>query len=141
MKLFIPEGHTHVLGRSREKAAELLRAAKVAGLEGQVATTTDGYIVPDAVVEQVEFDAKSDADAQADVDAQAQADADAEAAKQAAADADKATADLFDPSAHNVDEVKAYLETADEAERARVLAAEETGKKRVSLLDNTEGAK
>jgi hypothetical protein len=155
MKLFIPEGSTHVLGRSREKAAELLEAAKGAGLEGQIATTTDGYIVPDAVLEAFES-AKADAEQQSDVDAQAQRDADAASIELAAREAEDAAATAkadevkaqeenpdapFDPSEHTVVEVQAYLEGADQAERDRVLAEELTGKARTSLVDNTEGAK
>lgn len=40
----------------------------------------------------------------------------------------------FDPSAKSVTEVQEYLAGADEAERARVLEAERTGKARTSLL-------
>lgn len=39
----------------------------------------------------------------------------------------------FDPSVHTVDEVNEYLSTADEAERARVLAVEADGKARSSI--------
>lgn len=41
---------------------------------------------------------------------------------------------VFDPSAHTVSEVNAYLETVDEAERARVLEAERAGKARKGIL-------
>lgn len=40
----------------------------------------------------------------------------------------------FDPSAHNVDEVKAYVE-ANPGERASIAAAEAAGKNRTSLAD------
>jgi hypothetical protein len=40
----------------------------------------------------------------------------------------------FDPGAHDVKEVQAYLASADDAERGRVLAAERAGKNRSSLL-------
>ena len=46
-------------------------------------------------------------------------------------------ANEFDPSKANVEEVKAYLEGADEAERERVLAAEATGKNRSGVLSFT----
>jgi hypothetical protein len=51
----------------------------------------------------------------------------------------------FDPSKATVDEVEEYLAGADDAERARVIAAEEEGKKRKGVLDlaatTEEGAK
>jgi hypothetical protein len=40
---------------------------------------------------------------------------------------------LYDPSAHTVDEVVAYLEAADENEQLRVIVAEEQGKNRVTV--------
>ena len=43
---------------------------------------------------------------------------------------------VFDPSAHNVDEVRAHLAEADEDERRRVLEAEEAGNARVTLLES-----
>ena len=42
-------------------------------------------------------------------------------------------AEQFDPSAHTVDEVNAYLADADEAERQRVLQAEADGKDRATV--------
>lgn len=45
-----------------------------------------------------------------------------------------AAGDLFDPTAHNVDDVVAYLAgTDDAAEHARVLAAETAGKNRTTV--------
>ena len=41
--------------------------------------------------------------------------------------------DAFDPSDHTVDEVKAHLAKADDAERDRVIAAEKAGKGRTSI--------
>lgn len=41
----------------------------------------------------------------------------------------------YDPSAYSVDEVNTYLDGADDDERARVLAAEETGKARKGILE------
>ncbi|WP_155054585.1 hypothetical protein [Streptomyces blattellae] len=43
-------------------------------------------------------------------------------------------AEAFDPAAHKVDQVLAYLATADETEVVRVLDAEATGKKRTSIV-------
>lgn len=154
MNIFVPEGSSHTLGRSREKAAALLEVAAELGLEGQVATTTDGYIVSDEVLKGYEEAIENaQADAQADVKAQADAVADADAEKRKAEDAALSAkaeevakqAEIpeapFDPSTHNVAEVQAYLEGADQAERDRVYAAELTGKARTSLVANTEGAK
>ncbi|MCB5168002.1 hypothetical protein LG634_24640 [Streptomyces bambusae] len=42
--------------------------------------------------------------------------------------------DAFDPAAHTVAEVIAYLNDADDDERARVLAAEEAGEARATIL-------
>lgn len=44
----------------------------------------------------------------------------------------------YDPSEHNVDEVVAYLDDADDAEFARVIAAEKAGKARKTILDLAE---
>lgn len=64
---------------------------------------------------------------------------DVEAARQAEADefhaAQVEAGVVFDPSAHSVDEVSAYLADADDAERERVLAAEAEGKARKTLLE------
>lgn len=49
-------------------------------------------------------------------------------------EAEEESVEQFDPFKANVEEVKAYLEGADEDERERVLAAEATGKKRSSVL-------
>ncbi|WKD36508.1 hypothetical protein [Streptomyces xanthophaeus] len=43
-------------------------------------------------------------------------------------------AEAFDPADHNVVDVLAYLADADEDERARVLAAEEAGEARATIL-------
>ncbi|MER5482923.1 hypothetical protein ABT024_06865 [Streptomyces sp. NPDC002812] len=44
-------------------------------------------------------------------------------------------ADAFNPGAHNVPTVVAYLDEADDDERARVLAAEAAGKARATILE------
>jgi hypothetical protein len=43
------------------------------------------------------------------------------------------TEPLYDPSAYNVDDVKGYLDTVDDAERARVLEVEAAGQNRKGL--------
>ena len=45
---------------------------------------------------------------------------------------------VFDPSAHSVAEVNAYLDRAEDDERDRVLAAERAGKARVGVLGNDD---
>ncbi|MFE3578717.1 hypothetical protein [Streptomyces vinaceus] len=57
-----------------------------------------------------------------------------DAPTEASSPADPAPAADFDPSEHTVDDVLAYLADADEAERARVLAVEEAGQARVTIL-------
>lgn len=60
-----------------------------------------------------------------------------EAERQAEADAFLA-AGTFNPAEHKADEVVEHIQTADEAEAERVLAAEKSGKARKSVL-NAEG--
>lgn len=110
-----------------------------------------GEPTPTANVSRETEDADADAEAQAQADAEAAAAAQAEADELAAAEADadadadaEADAELYDPSAHNISEVEAYLEEADEDERARVFAAEAAGKNRKGITDlatTPEGAK
>ena len=45
---------------------------------------------------------------------------------------------VFDPSAHSVADVNAYLEKAEDDERERVIAAERSGKARVGVLGNDD---
>ena len=45
---------------------------------------------------------------------------------------------VFDPADHKVEDVMSYLATADEAERARVLAAEAEGQARKSILGRAD---
>lgn len=59
----------------------------------------------------------------------------ADKAEDAASDAEAAA---FDPSDHKVDEVVAYAQDADAAERERVLAAEKAGKARKTLIEKLE---
>ncbi|MDO5026155.1 MAG: trigger factor [Trueperella sp.] len=62
----------------------------------------------------------------------------AKPAKAAAKESAKESDAEFDPSAHKVDEVIAYVESADEAEKQRVLAAEKAGKARKTILAKLE---
>ncbi|UVJ56365.1 trigger factor [Trueperella pyogenes] len=59
----------------------------------------------------------------------------AEAPAESAAEA---PAGDFDPAEHKVDEVLAYVESADDAEKARVLEAEKNGKARKTLITKLE---
>lgn len=47
---------------------------------------------------------------------------------------------MYEPSDYTVDEVNAYLATADDTERSRVLGAETAGKGRVGILHATTRA-
>lgn len=144
----IPAGFTFVEGRSADTARELLEAAEAAGVAGQVYTTSFGYLVPDAALDdkakaksEEESDAAAEAEAAAAAEAEAAAAAEAEA--KAAADAEKAAegAKQYDPTGAKVEEVLEYLAGADEEERTRVIAAEAAGKNRVTITEYTaEGA-
>ncbi|MCI7690317.1 MAG: trigger factor, partial [Trueperella pyogenes] len=59
----------------------------------------------------------------------------AEAPAESAAEA---PAGDFDPAEHKVDEVLAYVESADDTEKARVLEAEKNGKARKTLITKLE---
>lgn len=107
-----------------------------AGAEVVAAEAAGPDPVTEPVTEPVEEPASVDEPSQ-DEDV-----ADDDTADDTAADADgeaEDEADAFDPSAHTVVDVNTYLETADDAERARVLAAEHAGKSRLGIL-NTWGA-
>lgn len=141
--LHIKKGDSFVDGpRSPEKARELLALAEELGIEKhRILTTSGGYIVPSELVKESGRRAKSQAEADAEADADAAVKAQEEADAQAAADAAAAAA-LFDPSEHDVVTVVAYLDEADEDEKARVIAAEAEGKNRVTITGATsEGAK
>lgn len=121
----LAEDQTFVEGRSQEKAQELLGLAEQAGLAGQVSTTSFGYIVPTAIFGETKKSAKQD-----------------ESTPEEKAENPEGVE--FDPSAATVDEVKDYLEHADDTERQRVLDAETAGKGRKGILDlatTPEGAK
>lgn len=110
------DGESFVEGRSIELARELIEAAEAAGISAsRISTTSHGYIVPSEILADPEEESADEADDEADGD-------------------EEESADQFDPFKANVEEVKAYLEGADEDERERVLAAEATGKKRSGVL-------
>lgn len=114
-KRYVPEGYEFVPGRSQKKAAELIELAGERAAE--VRTTTGGYLVPSDLLSGEAKDSEAPAEEAQEVEA-------------------------FDPTEHNVEEVKAHLDGADEEERTRVLAAEQDGKARSSVLSYIpEGAK
>ena len=45
----------------------------------------------------------------------------------------------FDPASAKIDDVLAYVATADDAEKARIIEAEKAGKARKTLLEKLEG--
>jgi len=124
LNLSLRDGESFIHGRSPEKAKDLLERAAAAGHHGRVRTTTNGYIVPSAILD---------------------GSGDAPVATPVTGTPETATSEeptLFDPTEHTIAEVEEYLSTADEKERERVLTAEREGKKaRKTLLAETEGDK
>lgn len=157
------DGESYVEGRSEETARKLYEAAEKAGIDNaKISTTSHGYVVPSELIgklrdvdeQEIEQDApngvnvaKEDAThitADGPVDADEERKAIAREAEANEADADDSDG-AFDPADHTVAEVKEYLATADEAERKRVLAAEEASDKPRAgvqkLADEDEGDK
>lgn len=129
-KRYVPEGYEFVPGRSQKKAAELIELAGERAAE--VRTTTGGYLVPSDLLSNEAKNSEAPAEEAQEVEAE-NSEAPAEEAQKVEA---------FDPTEHNVEEVKAHLDGADEEERTRVLAAEQNGKARSSVLSYIpEGAK
>lgn len=127
----LADGQAYVEGRSSAKAQELLKAAK--GREGEVLTTSFGYIVPkDILTADVGEDL-------GEIEAEEKRKAEEE---EAARLAEIAAQKPFDPSTASVTEVNDYLGSASEDERTRVLAEEKAGKNRVTIVgSDEEGAK
>lgn len=126
-KIHLNEGESYVEGRSAETAKTLLESAEAAGLgTSAVKTTSFGYIVPTAILEGSGVEERATSDVTGETlhhpgDPVAEQDHE------------------FDPADHSVEEVKAYLEDANEEERQRVLEAEKNGKARKTLLSDEEG--
>ena len=126
-KLHLNEGESYVEGRSTETAKTLLESAEAAGLgTSAVKTTSFGYIVPTAILEGSGVEEK----ATSDVTVETLHNPGDSAADQG---------NEFDPADHSVEEVKAYIEDANDEERQRVLEAEKSGKARKTLLSDEEG--
>lgn len=166
--LNLADGESFVKGRSAEKAGELLSFAGE-DRTSEVRTTTGGYIVPSDILPEG-YEAITNADLPAvrtepgtstNVDevynkggeptAKANVSRETEAHEQGDVQGEDVQGDgvqgedeLFDPTAHTISEVAAYLEGADDEERARVAAVEEAAKQRKGVLDlatTPEGAK
>jgi len=117
VKINPPEGFTFVEGRSPEQARALLAAAEGTEHEGQVYTTSFGYLVPDDVAKAAES-----AESTEETDPEDEGgDPEGDGAKE------------FDPTDATVAEVNEYLAGADDAERERVLEAERNGKNRSTI--------
>lgn len=144
--LHLADGEEFILGRSREKATELVELAAAAGLKGSVKTTYNGYIVPSVIFDAAATEADADEDSETDTDPDkavdetatdpAKADEDVDADANTDEDADDTKAVQFDPTAATIAEVTEYLDGADDDERARVIAAESaSAKPRRGVLD------
>lgn len=124
-------GEVFVEGRSQQKASQLLRDAKNAGLDQRlVRPVSDGYIVPE------ELGGESKTPKQDNVSPPTTTDT--SLPDTAPEEGTAPQAQQFDPSDHGIGRVKAYLEDADEEERQRVLDAERSGKARKTLLPDEE---
>lgn len=120
------DGEAYVDGRSEEKARELHDLAEKAGVDwARVSTTSHGYIVPAEIL-------KKDDEAVLPEDQPAVI---TEPGTTPNAEEAVNVTVAYDPTEHTVPEVKEYLETADDAERQRVLDAEaNSDKPRAGLL-------
>lgn len=142
----LADGESFVEGRSGATAKALLEAAGDRGSE--VRTTSFGYIVPsDLVPEGVSAITNADTAAvitqpgtSTNVDEVWNVGGRPKATEKSTEGESDQTdhgddVDLFDPSNSTIDEVKTYLDGADETERQRVLDAETAGKGRKGILD------
>ena len=149
--LNLADGESFVKGRSAEKAGELLGFAGK-DRTAEVRTTTGGYIVPSDILPEG-YEAITNADLPAvrtepgtstNVDEVYNKGGEAKqfepnyivgyAASESHVSRETED-DAFDPAEHTISEVEAYLEEAEDDERARVFAAEEAGKQRKGVLD------
>ena len=137
--LNLADGESFVKGRSAEKAGELLGFAGK-DRTAEVRTTTGGYIVPSDILPEG-YEAITNADLPAvrtEPGTSTNVDEVYNKGGEATATADvsrETEDDAFDPAEHTISEVEAYLEEAEDDERARVFAAEEAGKQRKGVLD------
>lgn len=144
-KLHLNEDESFVPDRSRETARHLLERAEKAGLSaGVVRTTYNGYIVPTAILAS---DVLDNGEADVDRDGGTEGTEGTETSDPAAGEenTEENVATQFDVTEATIDEVREYLDGADDTERERVLAAEAAREKpRKGVLDlatTSEGAK
>lgn len=144
MRMHLNDGESYIKGRSPEKAEQLLQAARDAGLEGSVRTTSFGYIVPEQLAGEnttTTTTGRKLAKPSSSLD-EAQA---VVADRPSDTETSESTGPQFDPSHHTVDEVTAYLDSASAEEHQRVLDEEAAGKNRTTITSHThtgaEGAK
>jgi hypothetical protein len=149
------DGESYVEGRSEETARKLFEAADKAGIDTSlISTSSHGYVVPkelagklgDVEVKQAgdqpavptepgtttNPDEAWNAEAWKREQEAVQADNDSAVAKVEAERPEEASNGddgQFNPADHTVEEVKEYLDGADDAERDRVIAAEEASEK------------
>lgn len=109
-----------------------LRLAKVVDASGNAVDLSD------VLGEAPEGETTPDFSAKPKKQSSAKKNVEEKPAKEAKASTKKATESedegAFDPAAHKVDEVVAYLETASDEEKARVIEAEKAGKARKGIL-------
>lgn len=129
VKPFVKKGFTHIVGRSQESAQKLLEAAKEAGFEGEVSTTSIGYIVRDEIVEFLNKAPKETEEEKQEEQTQE------ETPTLVPVEPGENDVQLFNPADHNAPEVIEYLKGADEVEAARVLSLEAEGQKRATVLN------
>jgi hypothetical protein len=151
---FIPhltESETYVKGRSQRTARALVESTGKRGAE--LRTTSHGYVLPTELLPEDTSDLElytakdrpavpTEPNTSTNVDEVhnvGQAPAAVTASDPAAGeDSAEEKAEQFDPSKATIAEIEDYLDGSDEAERARVFAAEAAGKNRKGVLDLAE---
>jgi len=115
------DGEAYVPGRSEETARHLMELAEKHGVDSSlVSTTSHGYIVPAEILGKKDEAVLPEDQPAVETEPGTTSDAD---------EAVNAPVAAFDPAEHSVAEVKEYLDSADEAERQRVLDAEASSEK------------
>lgn len=139
------DGEAFVNGRSEETARKLYEAAEKAGIDiSLISTASHGYVVPKELVDVTEDveETKIVQEAPHGVNVALEGNEHVTATGTDDAPGDGGE---FNPADHTVVDVKAYYESADDAERERVLAAEKASENPrrgvLNLADDEEGAK
>ena len=145
IKPHLGDGEAYVEGRSEETARKLFEAAEKAGIDpAKIFTTSHGYVVPSELLAKkgkkgITADEKPED--QPAVETEPGTTTDPEEAVNANTTPREEDGG-FDPSEHTVAEIKEYLGSADDAERARVLALESKSESpRAGVLKLGEGDK